>query len=101
MHERGWSCCRVSALWLADKVCCEPLTPLMPLLNLGRAQPGSQERLVRLLKATADVTLMLQQEHTERLAGMGLTPTSKELQDGIPQALWGMRCCAAPSHLLF
>ena len=87
MHEGGWSSCRVSALWLADKLCCESLTPLMSLLDLSRAQPEAQASLAGLLKATADVTSLLQQEHTERLAGVGLAPTSEELQYGIPQAL--------------
>ena len=97
-HERGWSCCRVDALWQAGQVCCEPLTPLMPLLDLVHAQPDTAESMVRLLKATAEGTLLLRQEHLQRLAGGGLFPTSAELQDGIPRALWGMGCDAAPSH---
>ena len=98
MHERGWLHCRVSALWLADKLCCEPLTPLMPLLDMGHAQPETATSLVRLLKATAESTWLLQQEHSERLAGEGLAPTSAELIHGIPQVLWGMRCDACTAQ---
>ena len=99
-HDRGQLSCRWSALWRAGEVCCEPLTPLMPLLDMAQVSSATLASLVRLLKATAEVTLLLQQEHTKHLAGEGLTPTSAELQYGIPQALWGMRCDAAPGHLL-
>ena len=79
---------------------CEPLTPLMPLLDQGWAQPETREVLARLLKATAEATLLLQLEHTKRVAGAGLAPTRAEVQGRIPQALWGLRCEAAPTHLL-
>ncbi len=71
----------------AGVVCCEPLTPFMPLLDMAQVSSATLASLVRLLKATAEVSLLLQQEHTKRLAGKGLAPTSAELQDGIPQAL--------------
>ena len=99
-HKRGRSCCRWSALWRADKVYCEALTPSMALLDMAQGLPATLASLVRLLKATAIVTLLLRQEHTRRLAGEGLAPTRAELQDNILQALWGMRCDAAPSHRL-
>ena len=69
--------------------------PLMPVLDVIHAQPETAASLERLLKAPAESTLLLQQENSQRLAGEGLAPTSAELQDGILQALWGMRCDAA------
>ena len=85
-------CMRVAGLLAGSLPCGWPtscaVTPLMSLLDLSRAQPETQASLAGLLKATADITSLLQQEHTERLAGVGLAPTSEELQYGIPQALW-------------
>ena len=61
-----------SALWQGDEVYCEPLTPSMPLLNMAQIEPAILACLVRLLKATAVITLLLRQEHTKRLAGQEL-----------------------------
>ena len=54
------SCCRLSAAYFTDKICCEPLTPHLHFSDLRDGQPQYMEQLGRFLHAFATTIKQLQ-----------------------------------------
>ena len=74
------SCCRLSAAYFTDKICCEPLTPHLHFSDLRDGQPQYMEQLGRFLLAFATAIKQLQDFYGAFKVGSSDTPrTLKEV----------------------
>ena len=72
MSNSSLSCCRLSALYFTNKICIEPLTPLLHFSDLRDGQPQYMERLGRFLQAFATAVKHLKDFHETFEAGSTL-----------------------------
>ena len=57
------SCCRMSAIYFTDKICIEPLTPLLHFPDLRDGQPKYMEQLGRLLQGFVTAVKQIEDFH--------------------------------------
>ena len=73
-------CCRLSAAYFTDKICCEPLTPHLHFSDLRDGQPQYMEQLGRFLHAFATTIKQLEGYYGAFKVGSSDTPrTSLEV----------------------